>query len=185
MHLDLSNAAVGEDGVYANGDIDIRLNNTTILGCGIWACGDIKMTLLGDNYVSGSIFSGMPTMYRRDVSISGPGSMVLHNDLDESAIAGSDVSICAAAAVTIIHELDGYNAISAVNLLISMSTVAAHSLGVGMTADKINILGAVVAVDSRSNGIAGYGGGVVIDGSVVSILYAFLFFVCEHQRPRT
>ena len=173
MRLDLSNAVVGDGGVYADGDIDLRLSNTTILDAGIWAMGDIGMTLQGDNYVSGSIRAGLLTMYRRDVSISGPGSLVLCNDLDGSAICGNDVSIIAAAAVTIVHEFDDYCSINADNLLISLSTVVAHSCGGGIAAaSKIDILGAVVTVDSLFDGLSTLGccGTVVIDGSIVSVL---------------
>ena len=155
------------------GGLRLDLNNTIIDG-GIYAYGDISIFLIGDSVSFGSVKS------EGSMLIFGYGSLLV-NRLDKPGSYDSlyyggvtsdrSLSVCMGASVTV-KEPAGTGLRGRDSVLISASTVGVHGAGqCGIFSyNRVDILGAVVAISSYCDGIeAQGGGGVVIDGSVLNV----------------
>lgn len=175
------------------GDLRLDLCNVTLAKNGILADGDLAVLLTGDNYVSGSIRAESSIAGKYSLLIFGLGSLVVTDPGYQNAISAKDVSFCAGASVTILGDGVGYTPLVATKVLISMSSVSIHApnsngISTGTTTGTINIIGSILTINAKSNGVDAYQGTVVIDGSVVNILspnnrpFANLkTFVCSHS----
>ena len=155
------------------GGLRLDLNNTIIDG-GIYAYGDISIFLIGDSVSFGSVKS------EGSMLIFGYGSLLV-NRLDKPGSYDSlyyggvtsdrSLSVCMGASVTV-KEPAGTGLHGSDSVFISASTVGVHGAGKSgiFSYNRVEILGAAVAISSYCDGIeAQGGGGVVIDGSVLNV----------------
>ena len=155
------------------GGLRLDLNNTIIDG-GIYAYGDISIFLIGASVSFGGVRS------EGSMLIFGYGSLLV-NRLDKpgssddlyygGVTSDRSLSVCMGASVTV-KEPAGAGLRGSDSVFISASTVGVHGAGgCGIFSyNRVDILGAAVAISSYVDGIEAQGsGGVVIDGSVVNI----------------
>ena len=155
------------------GGLRLDLINVSIIG-GIYAYGDIGISLAGNNVSLGGVRSdGNMLIYGYgSLSVSRVDSHGFFDNLYYGGVRASNaLSICMGASVTVIKPA-GTGLIGGDSVLVSASTVGVHDADGGgvYSHNRIDILGAAVAVSSHGDGLeAEGGGGVVIDGSVVNV----------------